>query len=262
MIGNDHARAAARLLVQHWDGGTRLDQLPDVIRPGTRAEGYAIQAQWMERTTAPLFGWKSAATSAAGQRHINVDGPLAGRLLAEMVIGDAATVSLATNLMRVAELEIAFRFGADLVPRSEPYSVDEVMVAVATLHPAIELPDSRYTDFITVGAPQLIADDACANLFILGPAVTRPWRHIDLAAHRVSATVAGKSRHDGQGANVLGDPRLALAWITNELSGLGIAITAGQVVTTGTCVVPIPVLPGDEVFARYGEFGSLSVKFA
>ena len=136
------------------------------------------------------------------------------------------------------------------------------IAAVATLHPAIELADLRYTSDTAVGAPQLIADDACANLFILGPAVTRPWRHIDLAAHRVSATVVGKSRHDGQGANVLGDPRRALVWIANELSGLGIAITAGQVLITGTCVVPIPVLPGDEVIASYGEFGSLSVRFA
>lgn len=179
-----------------------------------------------------------------------------------MVIGDGATVSLATNLMRVAELENAFRFSADLVPRSEPYSVDEVIAAVATLHPAIELADSRYTSCTAVGAPQLIADDACANLFILGPALPRPWRHIDLAVHRVSATVAGKSRHDGQGANVLGDPRRAQTWIANELFGLGIAIMAGQVVTTGACVVPIPVLGGDEVIARCGEVGSLSVKFA
>ena len=56
MIRADHARAAARLLMQHWDGGARLDKLPDVMRPGTCAEGYAIQAQWMERTTAPLYG--------------------------------------------------------------------------------------------------------------------------------------------------------------------------------------------------------------
>lgn len=80
------------------------------------------------------------------------------------------------------------------------------IAAVATLHPAIELADLRYTSDTVVGAPQLIADDACANLFILGPALPRPWRHIDLAVHRVSATVAGKSRHDGQGANVLGAP--------------------------------------------------------
>ena len=261
MTRPEDAARAAQMLVQHWDAGTRLDQLSVDLRPETRAEGYAIQARWMQRSTAPLFGWKIAATSGAGQRHINVEGPIAGRILAEMVIDDGATVPLASNLMRVVELEIAFRFGADLAPRAAPYEIDEVMAAVATLHPAIELPDSRYRDFTAVGAAQLIADDACANLFMLGPAVSHPWRHIDLAAHRVSATVTGKSIHDGQGINVLGDPRRALTWIANELSGLGVPITVGQVVTTGTCVVPVAVVPGDEVLATYGDFGSLSVRF-
>ena len=261
MMRPEHASAAAQLLMRNRDAGTRLARLPDELCPATRAEGYAIQAQWMNRSAAPLFGWKIAATSEAGQRHIHVDGPLAGRLFAHMVIEDGATVSLATSLMRVVEVEIAFRFGADLRPRAAPYDLAEVIDAVATLHPAIELPDSRYHDFGAVGAPQLIADDACANLFILGPAVSRPWRHLDLAAHRVWATVAGKSRHEGKGAHVLGDPTRALTWLVNELSGQGLAIAAGQVVTTGTCVVPVPVAPGDRVSASYGEFGRLSVRF-
>ena len=42
--------------------------------------------------------------------------------------------------------------------------MDEVLAAVATLHPAIEVPDSRFDDFTIVGAPQLIADNACAHL--------------------------------------------------------------------------------------------------
>jgi len=97
---------------------------------------------------------------------------------------------------------------------------------------------------------------------ILGPAVDVPWRHVDLAAHEVSATVVGKSQHDGKGSNVLGDPRLALTWLVNELSAHGVDIRAGEVVTTGTCVVPVPVVPGDEVRASFGDFGRLSVRFS
>jgi 2-keto-4-pentenoate hydratase len=253
---------AAAVLLRHWDDGTRLDQLPPELRPRSRADGYAIQAHWMTRTAFPLFGWKIAATSAAGQRHINVDGPLAGRMLAEMMLQDGAMVPLATNLMRVVEVELAFRLGVDLPSRSRPYGVDEVMAAVAALHPSIERPDSRYEDFCAVGAPQLIADNACANLFIIGPAVNAPWRQVDLATHEVSAVVAGKSRHQGRGSNALGDPRRALTWIANELSGLGLGLAAGQVVTTGTCLVPVNVVPGDEVLVSYGGFGQLSVRFS
>ena len=133
--------------------------------------------------------------------------------------------------MRVAEAEFAFRLGRDLPPRPEPYSVDEALAAVDTLHTAIELPDSRYEDFTIVGAPQLIADNACAHLFVIGPATTARWREIDLANHRAALTVRGKQTHYGQGANVLGDPRIALAWLVNELSGLDITLETGQIVT-------------------------------
>jgi 2-keto-4-pentenoate hydratase len=262
MLDPRQARAAAALLFQHWQAGTRLDTLPEPLRPGSRAEGYAIQSHLMEHTRAPLFGWKIAATSLAGQRHVKVDGPLAGRLLAEKVIRDGATISLATSNMRVAELEFAFRLGRDVLPRPAPYELTEVMDAVATLHPAIEIPDSRFNDFCVVGAPQLIADNACANLFILGQAASISWRELDLAAYSVSGTVTGKSQHHGKGANVLGDPRIALTWIANELSGYGIPLVVGQVVTTGTCVTPIAVVAGDEVIGDFGPMGKLSVRFS
>ncbi len=262
MLDEDKSRTASALLLRHWNEGTRLDTLPADLRPATREDGYAIQAALMETTSAPLFGWKIAATSLAGQRHINVDGPLAGRLLAGRVIADGATVSLDTNLMRVAEVEFAFRFGMDLLPRPQPYTVDEVMAAVGTLHPAIEIPDSRYHDFTVVGAPQIIADNACAHLFMLGPAVDADWRGIDLASYEVSATLNGTTTIKGVGSNVLGDPRVALAWLVNELSGLDIPVETGQVVTTGTCVTPVAVSPGNEIRADLGEFGSLFVRFA
>jgi len=259
MLSSDSARAAAQNLMQHRAQGTRVRELPPDQRPATRAEGYAIQAAW--QAGAPLFGWKIAATSAAGQRHINVDGPLAGRILADSVVADGAAIPLRGNLMRVAELELAFRMGRDLPPRATPYTVDEAIAAAATLHPAIEIPDSRYEDFCAVGAPQLIADNACAHCFLLGPAATFEWRTRDLAAHAVSADVVGKSRHEGHGHNALGDPRVALAWLVNELSGLGLTLHAGEVVTTGTCVVPIQVVPGDRVVADFGDLGTLSVRF-
>ena len=84
---------------------------------------------------------------------------------------------------------------------------------------------------------------------------------MDLAAHRVIGTVAGKLHREGSGANVLGDPRFALTWIANELSQQGVTLAAGQVVTTGTCMVPLAVAPGDTVEADFGLFGRMSLRF-
>ncbi len=248
-----------------WRNGQVLDALPLGCRPTTRNDGYKVQAVLEGHSGKPLFGWKIAATSDAGQRHIGVDGPMAGRLLGEQVREDGASITLTNNRMRVAECEFAFAFAKTLPPRATAYSVDEVMAAVASLHPAIEIPDSRYTQFEMAGAPQLIADNACAHLFILGKASTCNWRVLDLTSHAVTASVTSAAKtlkhHHGVGSNVLGDPRIALTWLVNELSSIGVPLQKGQVVTTGTCIVPIPVQAEDHVHVSFGAIGDVAVRF-
>ena len=230
------------------------------MRPRDRIEGYAVQAAIEKYSPHALFGWKIAATSEAGQKHINVAGPMAGRILTETVIPDGGTASMEGNEMRVAEPEFAFRMRIDLPPRSAPYSVQEVLDAVGTLHPAIEIPDSRFADFASAGEAQLIADNACAHLFVLGEATTADWRGIDLVEDRPTITLRGE-RYIGHGKNVLGDPRAALAWCANELSALGLTLRAGEVVTTGTCHPPLPIAAGDVFAVDFGALGKVSVKF-
>ena len=261
MLDKDQIAAASQVLVTHWRDGTKLDALDARLRPQNRAEGYAVQAALETKSLGKLFGWKIAATSEAGQKHINVAGPLAGRIMSDTVIADGGTASMKGNEMRVGEPEFAFRMGRDLPPRTTPYSVDEVLAAVATLHPAIEIPDSRFVDFAGVGEAQLIADNACAHLFVLGAPTIADWRALDLVEERPQITLRGQ-RYLGHGKNVLGDPRAALAWLANELRGLGIALRAGEVVTTGTCHPPLPIQAGDEFAADFGVLGKVSVGFA
>ena len=260
----DSTRAASALLQDLWQRGDVIPMLPVTMRPQSRADGYAIQALLEARDASPLYGWKIAATSIAGQQHINVDGPIAGRILASRVVVDGGTVPPGPNRMSVAEVEFAFRMGRDIVPRVQPYSTDEVIDAVASLHPAIEVPDSRYEDFTKVGVAQLIADDACAHWFVAAAATTADWRASNLALARVSGRVIRDGKivleREGTGANALGDPRIALAWLANELSSLGIVLAKGQMVTTGTCVQPLEVQPGDQVVADLGALGRAMVE--
>ena len=261
MVNIASAQAASELLVRHWKEGTTLAALPVDLRPTSREAGYAVQAHIEAISQQPLFGWKIAATSAAGQQHIGVDGPIAGRLLAEMVHQDGDTLPFGANRMRVAEAEFAFRMGRDLPPRSAPYDVHEVLDAVSDLHLAIEIPDSRYTDFATVGAPQLIADNACAHQFVLGPQAPELWRQLDLSLHRVVGKVGDRLTRDGIGSNVLGDPRIALTWLANELSNMSITLAAGHVVTTGTCLIPLEIEPQDTVTIDFGVLGHVNCSF-
>ena len=168
MLETKYIAAASKTLNDHWRAGTKFGALESSQLPRDRAEGYAIQAAIGQTSKDRLFGWKIAATSEAGQKHINVEGPMAGRILSETVIPDGGTASMTGNEMRVGEPEFAFRMAKDLPPRAQPYTVQEVLDAVDTLHPAIEIPDSRFSDFVSAGAAQIIADNACAHLFVLG----------------------------------------------------------------------------------------------
>ncbi len=252
---------AAQLLWSTWQSGRQIDALPVGLRPLSRPDAYAVQEAIQRESAQALYGWKIAATSAAGQKHIGVDGPLAGRLLKGRVLKDGASVPLSGNCMRVMEAEFAFRLAADLPARADPYSVAEVMQATAALHVAIEVPDSRFRDFPRAGAAQLIADNACASWFVCGPEVTQDWRHTDLPQFAVTAEKNGKFACAGKGANVLGDPCIALTWIANELNRHGTCLRAGEVITTGTCIVPLAIAPGDHVVARFGDFGRVEARF-
>lgn len=238
----------------------RIDALPDHLRPHSLAEGYAIQDAMVQSARQPVSGWKIAATSKAGQEHIGVTEPLAGRLFADFVLKSDARLPAAPLLMRVMEAEFAFRMGRALPPRTEPYETAEVCAAIEALHLAIEVPDARFNKFDGIGPAQIVADDAFASWFLLGPRVSN-WSDIDLPNQPVRALKNGKVCAEGSGANALGDPRLALTWLANHLSRRGIGLKAGDIITTGTCIKPAEIAPGDHMVADFPGLGRVTVMF-
>ena len=253
---------AADILLRNWTANTRIDFLPEDCRPADRADGYRAAARLAERSGDRVAGWKIAATSQAGQKHINVDGPLIGRIYGRRLLPEGSAIALGDNVMNVAEAEFAFSFGQDLPPRGKDYSLGEAMAAVAGLHLSIEVPDSRYRDFTKVGAASLIADTACAAWLVLGPAQHEGWRDLDLSRHAVSGWRNGAKAVDGTGAAVLGDPRLALTWFVNEAARYCGGVKAGQFVTTGTCIAPMAIAPGDSIEIDYGILGRIGAVIA
>jgi len=254
----NHSRAgeAGRIIHDCWAAGSVVDELPENCRPATLEAGYEVQRSFVQHSGETVVGWKIAATSIAGQRHINVEGPIAGRLLESRVHHSPGRVQLGRNRMSVAEAEFAFVLGKALPARSAPYTEAEAFSAVAAVHPAIEIPDSRYLDFTRAGGPQLAADNACACQFILGPAAGPDLQSFNFAAHPVRLVIDGEEATRGTGADALGDPRTALAWIANNHVLQGGSLKAGDIVTTGVCGQPSPIRLGSRVVADFGGLGA------
>ena len=251
---------AAALLWQTRLAQRRIDALPDHLRPHSLAEGYAIQDAMVAVAAQPVLGWKIAATSKAGQEHIGVTEPLAGRLFGNFVLNDGAHMPAAPLHMKVMEAEFAFRMGRGLPRREVAYEQQEVCDAAAALHLAIEVPDARFERFAEIGPAQIVADDAFASWFLLGPEV-RDWRQLDLSTQKVRALKNGVLAVEGLGANALGDPRIALTWLANHLAQRGIGLQPGDIVTTGTCITPAIIAPGDQVVADFIGLGRVTAAF-
>lgn len=251
---------AAELLWRTRLAERRIEALPPALRPATLDEGYAIQDAMAAVAEQPVFGWKIAATSAAGQKHIGVTEPLAGRLFKNFVLKDGAHRPATPLHMLVAEAEFAFRMAYALEARGRDYTTDEVCDAVAAMHLAIEIPDARYEVFDTIGAPSICADCAFHAWFVLGREVPN-WRALDLPKQAVRGLKNGKLVAEGSGANALGDPRVALTWLANHLAKRGTPLLGGDVVTTGTCVKPIEIAAGDTVVADFGALGTVTAGF-
>lgn len=254
------ARAAAEALWAAWTAGELIDAIPAAVRPPTPQLGAAAQRE-LVALGGPTAGWKIAATSAAGQRHIGVDGPIAGRLLERFRAGSGESVTVTRLHMAVAEAEFGFRMATELAPaKHRPLAREEVLAAVDSAVLAIELPESRFVDFAQVGKPQLIADDACAGRFVIGPDVP-DWRRHDLREARTAIRVDGALAAEGIGANVLGDPVEALVWLANDPLRSE-PIRAGEVIISGTTTVPPAIVAGSSVEADFGALGGLSVEIA
>ena len=253
----DNLDQAAQLLTRACLDRRRMTMLPRVIQPSNLEQGYQIQD--IVATREPVAGWKVAATSQAGQNHIGISHPIAGRFGTSCILDSTGTADMTGNLMQVAEAEFVFKFCANLPARDNLYSIDEIMACVGTLHLGIELPDSRYELFVQAGAPQLIADNACANLFVLGPKIESEWRGDDLTRRKISLCLDGVLATEGVGSDALGDPKTALSWLVNHVSERGIDLLAGQFVTTGVCGDPTSVGAASHVQVEVESYGSVEI---
>ena len=76
------------------------------------------------------------------------------------------------------------------------------------------------------------------------------------------AIINGVEVGQGTGADVLGHPHHALAWLANHLASDGHALRAGEIVLTGSLVKTIWLNAGDSVVMELSGLGSVAATFA
>ncbi|MFD6418656.1 2-keto-4-pentenoate hydratase [Streptomyces sp. NPDC060194] len=223
---------------------------------------YAVQRRNLERAAAGgrrVAGRKIGLTSPAVQRQLGVDEPDFGALLADAEVPDGGEADLARLLQPRIEAEVALVLGADLT--DPDCGADDVRAAVARLHPALEIVDSRVADW-DITLVDTVADNASAGLYVLGGDGRPPLPGDgDLSGVRMLMRRGTETVSQGSGADCLGGPLLAARWLAVTLARLGDPLRAGDVVLTGALGPVVPVAPGDVFTAELTGLGEVSVRF-
>ena len=267
-LSPEACRRAAELLLAARRNLSPIPALPEGCRPATAAEGYAIQAALRAARGGELAGFKIGATSQTAQTLLATEEPFHGCLFADGVHDSPATLIAEDTNFRLIEPEFAFRLGADLPARSAPYGRAELVQAIASLHPAFEVVTSAFGAAWTgAGLPQLIADNGVHARLVLGPAMA-DWADLDLADQEVVFESDGAEVGRGRGANALGHPLNALAWLA-DLGVLADPVTrvrrglrAGDLITTGLVTPFAYAEAGTALRADYGPLGVVELAFS
>ena len=252
----DLARAAAAFTAAR-NHACLVEKLPADAEPASLDDAYRLQAE-LARLAGGYRGWKVGALNAEQQARIGVDRPTAARLLSPFVYEAPARLSHRRFVRPLLECELAFAMAIDLPPRTLPYGEDEVAAAIAAMHLAIEIADSRLPP-----KPSLtmnIADAMASGGFVVGPAI-RDWRGMDRGRIEVILRVNGVQAAHGTGAKIIGDPLRAVTVLANHPVVGSPGLRRGDFVTTGSLTGMTPVAPGDVAVAEFGSLGNLEVSF-
>jgi 2-oxo-3-hexenedioate decarboxylase/2-keto-4-pentenoate hydratase len=255
---------AALVLAEHRLELDPLDALPAELRPADEAEAYAIQEevhrQLCARGIGPVSGHKIGCTTAVMQAFLQIDHPCAGGVFKRTVHRSPAVIRHDRFVRVGVECEIVVRLGRDLPPRAAPYTRADVAGAVAACMAGMELVDARYVDYTKLDTPTLIADDFFDAGCVLGPEVT-DWHGLDLGALGGVTTINGAEAGRGRGADVMGHPFEALAWLASLMSRRRHGLRAGEFVFTGSVVETKWVSPNDHVVMDIERLGRVEATF-
>lgn len=243
--------SAAGMLLDARRTNVPIDDLPAALQPVTLDEAYFVQDR-LALAYGEIGGWKVGAPTA------DATPSFAPMPLAWIASNDAELEG--KHRIRGLEAEIAFLMAKDLPPRENAYSRDEVVAAIASCHPAIEVIESGLTDPTKAAKLSMIADLQMHGAFVYGAAVAN-WQKIDFSTEHVTLAVDGVVRVERTGSNTSGDLMRLLPWLANAGAVRTGGLKAGQWITTGSWTGLALAMAGSCVDVTFSTAGQVHLRF-
>jgi 2-keto-4-pentenoate hydratase len=204
-----------------------------------------------------VIGMKIGLTSKAMQNLLHVNEPDYGHLTDKMLLLEGEVCQISELIQPKVEGELAFCIKKTL--RGPGVTIADVYNATEWVVPSIEIVDSRIKDW-KIALPDTIADNGSSARFVLGSRMT-PIGDIDMRLVGMTLEKNGELINSGTGAEVLGNPAAAVAWLANKLFEFDIELKEGSIVLSGALTAAQPAQSGDSFTVSFYGMGSVSVKF-
>ena len=229
-----------------------IDDLPEDVRPTTVDEAYFIQDR-LSLVYGPVGGWKVGAPTPEAT-------PMFAPMPLSWMAPSGVEIKQTKHRFRGLEAEIAFLLGKDLAPRETAYSMDEVVAAIASCHPVIEVLESGLLAPVSATRLSMIADLQMHGGFVYGAAVAS-WQEIDFSTEHVVLAVDGVVRVERTGSNTSGNLMRLLPWLANEGAGRTGGLKAGQWITTGSWTGAELADAGATADVKFSTAGEVHLRF-
>ena len=241
---NEQQTKFAQALFDAYTSGNPLHEADwdDTVTDDNTA--YAIQDQVMKLKGVPVGGYKVSLTSKQTQQMFDADSPLYGQQVDSHFLPSPATVKLADQMEPLVEVELAFRATEDLRPDDR---LDDLMHKT-TVAGALEVPDSRFADwFPDLSKYNVMTDCAVGGLVVYGQEhpTASLFKNVDeLATVNAQLFLGDRKLDEGVSREVLDNPLYSLQWLVKKLASQGKVFRQGQLVSSGTFVLPPKLVQG------------------
>lgn len=256
--------AIAEALDKAWESGGTMAPLSEALRLDSPRLAYDIQTRWTELRLArhgdTIIGRKIGLTSRAMQDQMGVTEPDYGSLWGSRFYparSGRAVVPTSVFIQPRVEGELAFLIGQRLP--AESVTAQDVLAATDAIASSVEIIDSRITDF-RIRLVDTIADNASYGGVTVG-AWQPALRTTDLRTLGMLLEHNGIPIATGVGADALGHPARAVAWLASTLARLGHPLEPGDIVLSGSLCKAVPVRSGDVFTVHVHGLSPLSVTF-
>ena len=267
MTNSETIQQAGDYLAAEFLAKRPLDIMTQSFAPSNEQEAYAIQEAFLgrvaETSSTEVWGYKIAYTNAVMRERSGIEDPCSGLVLASGVHDSSVTLDPNDYLRLGIECEVAVRMGADLPSSDAPYTRASVLDAIEWLAASFELVDGRDGAAGDSRNPALRA--IVTNINNGGAVLAEPvtdWQSIHLAASQGKMIVNGEIIGEGIGTDIMGHPLEPVAWLANNLAGLGKNLKAGDTVLTGSFAPPYFLNAGDSAAISIEGLGEAHLKVA